>query len=370
MKTLTITLKQHTPLIHFQHSEPGAKLRATEVKPKLDRYILTKLGGGNYETGINKAKEQGLLTGKGEHPALDYKLRISASGKDKIPTIKLEVKHRADGKYETEKFPLLLSNMGGRDSEDELVNFSMYKFITLKIITTKENVYKELYDYIPGFIANTNFGQRSNKGFGSFTPYKCEYKEDGVDVVESFETPYDECNENCPYMEFQIGNPRDGYQNLGSQIKLFTVIEKFWSDLRYKIKKDFDTDKSSIETPQSYIRAMKELSPEKNSTPNDEVTRMPAPIIFKPVWDDNGNKVRVYIMPDFALIKKLEEKYSTNNRLTSRYTINPSGILIFKYIKDFIASIIDEQYQNWSVKVGRDANTGKNVYIKVRFNNI
>ena len=91
MKTLTITLKQHTPLIHFQHSEPGAKLRATEVKPKLDRYILTKLGGGNYETGINRAKEQGLLTGKGEHPALDYKLRISASGKDKILRVMLAV---------------------------------------------------------------------------------------------------------------------------------------------------------------------------------------------------------------------------------------------------------------------------------------
>ena len=36
MKTLKVTLKQHTPLIHFQHEQYGATLRASEVKPKLD----------------------------------------------------------------------------------------------------------------------------------------------------------------------------------------------------------------------------------------------------------------------------------------------------------------------------------------------
>ena len=33
-------LKAHSPLIHFQSDSSGATLRATEVKPKLDRYIL------------------------------------------------------------------------------------------------------------------------------------------------------------------------------------------------------------------------------------------------------------------------------------------------------------------------------------------
>ncbi|MFN0202536.1 MAG: hypothetical protein ACKVTZ_13510 [Bacteroidia bacterium] len=40
MYSLTFTLKQHTPLIHFQHEQAGATLRASEVKPKLDRFIL------------------------------------------------------------------------------------------------------------------------------------------------------------------------------------------------------------------------------------------------------------------------------------------------------------------------------------------
>jgi hypothetical protein len=81
MKTLTITLKQHTPLIHFQHSQKGATLRATEVKPKLDRFVLTALGNGNYEAGIEEAKNKGWLIGKKcEHPALNYKIRIESEG--------------------------------------------------------------------------------------------------------------------------------------------------------------------------------------------------------------------------------------------------------------------------------------------------
>ena len=44
MNQLTAILKQHTPMIHFQHNESGATLRASEVKPLLDKFILTKLG--------------------------------------------------------------------------------------------------------------------------------------------------------------------------------------------------------------------------------------------------------------------------------------------------------------------------------------
>ena len=77
---LTFKLKQHTPLIHFQHDQHGATLRATELKPKLDRFLLEKLGNGNYEQGIEIAKKKGWLVAKGEHPALDYKVRIFPTG--------------------------------------------------------------------------------------------------------------------------------------------------------------------------------------------------------------------------------------------------------------------------------------------------
>ena len=39
MYKLEFTLKQHTPLIHFQHDQDGAILRATELKPTLNKFI-------------------------------------------------------------------------------------------------------------------------------------------------------------------------------------------------------------------------------------------------------------------------------------------------------------------------------------------
>ena len=36
---IKFTLKQHTPIIHFQSEQAGATLRATELKPKLDKFL-------------------------------------------------------------------------------------------------------------------------------------------------------------------------------------------------------------------------------------------------------------------------------------------------------------------------------------------
>ena len=74
MKTLQVTLKQHTPLIHFQHDQYGATLRASEVKPKLDRFILMKLGNGDYDQGCDLARTNKWLIG--EKNALNYKMKI------------------------------------------------------------------------------------------------------------------------------------------------------------------------------------------------------------------------------------------------------------------------------------------------------
>ena len=41
MIKLHCKLKQQTPLLHFQPDEPGACLRGTEVKPKLDKFIIS-----------------------------------------------------------------------------------------------------------------------------------------------------------------------------------------------------------------------------------------------------------------------------------------------------------------------------------------
>ena len=39
---LEYSLIPQTPIIHFQHAEHGSTLRATEVKPKFDEFLLKK----------------------------------------------------------------------------------------------------------------------------------------------------------------------------------------------------------------------------------------------------------------------------------------------------------------------------------------
>ena len=60
-------LEQQTPIIHFQHDQKGATLRATEVKPKLDRFILSKMGKKEAEAGGWFIKDT---------KSLNYKLRF------------------------------------------------------------------------------------------------------------------------------------------------------------------------------------------------------------------------------------------------------------------------------------------------------
>lgn len=107
MKTLKVTLKQHTPLIHFQHTENGATLRASEVKPKLDRFIIEKLGGGNYDNVKNQVKNTypQLFIPKEGVFALDYKLKIKAFGNRNEYLISSYIKK--EGKETLDKYNIL-----------------------------------------------------------------------------------------------------------------------------------------------------------------------------------------------------------------------------------------------------------------------
>lgn len=47
MKKIVVQLVQDTPMWHFQGAFDDCCLRATEVKPKLDRFLLAKLDKGD-----------------------------------------------------------------------------------------------------------------------------------------------------------------------------------------------------------------------------------------------------------------------------------------------------------------------------------
>ncbi len=65
-----VKLRQLTPLIHFQAEQPQATLRATEVKPKLDRFLLWYLAPERFS---------GILSGKDEKNYY-WKLLVQKNG--------------------------------------------------------------------------------------------------------------------------------------------------------------------------------------------------------------------------------------------------------------------------------------------------
>lgn len=89
---LTISLRQHTPLIHFQHDQEGATLRASEIKPKLDRFVIKQAFHDSFDEckefliGYNpnpEKREESIRALRNKwnagYRALDYKIRIADS---------------------------------------------------------------------------------------------------------------------------------------------------------------------------------------------------------------------------------------------------------------------------------------------------
>jgi len=142
---ISFTLKQHTPLIHFQHDQPGATLRATELKPKLDKFLLMK--------------DPTLPTLPKQPTSLNYKVRIDAN-----PTFEAIDKPNPNNLSKTIKNPLYFGDMGSNEKK----KFSTSDTVKLTFTSLNKKVLQAIEEYIEPFFAVTNFGTRQSKGFGSF----------------------------------------------------------------------------------------------------------------------------------------------------------------------------------------------------------
>ncbi|WP_373730919.1 hypothetical protein [Bacteroides heparinolyticus] len=198
MHTLKVTLKQHTPLIHFQHDQEGATLRASEVKPKLDKFILTKLGGKEgYQKGLKTAIEKGWIinNGKNDCKALNYKMRITpAIDMEDLQIYEMnvqekirirnknqcEIKRKYSKKYRRQipsltSYPLFFGNMDIDYESDnaELKRLAFASYVDMELLFIERGISTPLYSFftkelICEFFLKTNFGSRQSKGFGSF----------------------------------------------------------------------------------------------------------------------------------------------------------------------------------------------------------
>ena len=155
------------------------------MKPKLDRFILTRLGNGDYDAGIKKAKEKkGWLVGKGEHPALNYKMKIEGLGDKEefllasyissknVDLLKTKIKGinvLSSTPYfaqEKENGELI---KGRRKWDDIKCKGVKYDNVKIEIFSLTDTLVDYIGNFIQSFFISTNFGTRQSKGFGFFT---------------------------------------------------------------------------------------------------------------------------------------------------------------------------------------------------------
>lgn len=184
MIKLKFSLKQITPMIHFQDDD-GATIRATELKPKLDRFILSWLA---YEKEVKKHPEQKLgsetemlknvvdnlinkewLIDK-DHIALNYKMRIEAINKDENMDL---LDHSNKKKRFLGNADYILKN----DNNENIYTSTFYEEILVKIVCFNELLANKVIQLLPILVDITAFGLQQSKGYGNFRVSKIDDQE-------------------------------------------------------------------------------------------------------------------------------------------------------------------------------------------------
>ncbi len=343
MYKLEFTLKQHTPIIHFQHDQEGATLRATEVKPKLDRFLYENRDRLDYPYFR-------------ENVSNPYSMKIVNTQKS---TILEGIENFSAG--ESNSIPLVLSNMGKHN--DEISKFSWIDSdLKLIIKTAHKKLLSDIQFIFPEFLFYTNFGSRSSKGFGSFyLSEECEYYVDLNEYDESF------------YFDVTFKSRNEVIENCKSLFKYINTLHKairsgiqegFFDKRTQKFKTTFylksvlwlysntfaiQWDKKTIKTQLLGLKSnneplnnkflikellglstlekwniIKEKDSEETLDRNieikrehdctseaEKIERIPSPFIYKPIKTTDG-EIRVYLIPkgDFVLSDNQKFKIS------------------------------------------------------------
>lgn len=195
---LTVKLKQHTPIIHFQHDQAGATLRATELKPKLDRFVF------KYFRKIfpDEQVEDNFLANfdPGNKVPSNYKMRVQQIKSCKRILLSSRIfdprKSASDWGQKTvfqgvpffaeeEHVKNLIQKEGRRgpvvyieasELEKKVEKWGLLPEdgqsdvdVTIHIQSFSSEIIRVLKKCIPYFFAFENFGTRQNKGFGCFS---------------------------------------------------------------------------------------------------------------------------------------------------------------------------------------------------------
>lgn len=212
-------LVQHTPLIHFQHSEPHACLRATEVKPKLDRFLIEQL---EKDDRFGDGRWKKWFVGDGSQQSFDYMMRITPNSErvDRTQSIERAIaraEHRPPNASFHEIHKNYFGNMASGNNIQDTIRETFkeslfYKDgLTLTIRCFIPELLTLIDEHIRGFFMMHNFGTRQRKGFGSFT----------VDIRTEPNAPkgFDLVGKYCPNAY---------YCKLGNDVNADALLDAVW----------------------------------------------------------------------------------------------------------------------------------------------
>jgi hypothetical protein len=255
MYNLKFTLKQHTPLIHFQHDQKGATLRASEVKPKLDKYLIKSIGGREI---IESKHPEWLLSEMND--ALNYSLKIKISSlftyPIEVPKINkngvLDIDNQ--GEIKLEGFPCFFGNMGS-NVEDNIKKFVFteapieveLRSINLSFIDfLKKPEGQELISY---FFNRKNFSSRQSKGFGSFSTADENQDTEYVESKYCFDVFINKIDVQKLRKQHNLRFP-----NVSISDNQLLLIDK-WRTLFYKINLFHKVLKSGYNQQEGYVKS-------------------------------------------------------------------------------------------------------------------
>lgn len=239
-------LIQYTSHIHFQHYETGACLKASEVKPKLDKFILSYCKRHNYTL-----KEECFVAQPDEEKtALNYKIQIYPKDPGK----------RRDFVPDAQKDGYLGNqNKGPSDLKKAVyypdgLTFNLiipnYKLNPSTNSTTGFKTLASLIDHIlPAFFLLNCFGARSSKGYGSYAikekqlwDYRdrkqrtagASYLREFIDVYYMIEFPYKTRYQEMPKKAIIISNLMKSGYNMTKRIPKDGKPKNYYQEDYYK----------------------------------------------------------------------------------------------------------------------------------------
>lgn len=305
---LTFQLTQHTPIIHFQSGYEGATLRASEVKPKLDRYLLRELKKEKLDADWFISQEKG---------ALDYKLRFTLPEGEPVQTYlplnqvserkEMDLRRDLRRKEELREVEILPSTpyfaneewLNKREGQPRLA--IQAGRVRGEIYTKHPKLREAIETHLEAFFLLHNFGARQTKGFGSFTLARIGTTSLGSSRKEIAKKMYHnqvlDCLESKADLRFQM----DQIRRFHNKIK--TGQRGRPSELRYYFQdKSLDWEKpierelvglptESATLERRYLRALLGLHghfefPQQDKrvvVSHDEIKRFASPIVYKPI---------------------------------------------------------------------------------------